>query len=706
MEQPIWQLFLCCAFTLDLEMTQEISSFEEVKWRLQEMLDVCPQYLYYISMLHALSGQGSDADATYREYLQRGVKFRDEDAPGLRMISDVHSSSGRRQQRRNIWHTLVDMVTKSGLPQPLHVLWRSHLPPLRICDPSSLYFSLAEADLCCDYLDLRLNSQGYLTGNLKMMLPPMRSINLDPYTGRLCFPQTPGRTETWTSLDKFYDNEGDFYSHSDNGCIPCPLKVFHHADGTTVLMLVPSPLKRQCEFRSNVEIQRETCITLFWSDGKGQSATLNVVNILRLILFEKVKKRIRNEPILRKNSEKWQKDCFRLLKHHYDTKSLINYDDIVAAVSAYNTEREKCPKSQWNSKQLLDMNTNKSASLLWDNDYVSYGETLAFTFQFNNECISVFVDCSSRRGFLHPTIKFEPHLLKHFGEIPNCRDHDHKVVGGRIFYYPMSDRTCLMVYGERGRLIQKINCNKEDNLPYIIGSSLLRVTNQKRLWCWHDRSIKEAGDTLPDVQTITPLDCSVVMVMLKETGYFRFVNVPSLETVVIRSGCDMKGIQITDNGLEIKAKFTVVKVLSNHSRTGLDHCYREAILGMDMNLVTLQIQEDGSSSPEVVVTQVLPISGFPVEHCFVGEKNGYLLSWTQQNKLAKEYKEHVSYFSKDSELLGILPCVGTGPRSFCPLYLPGDTETQKENPEYGLPGWYVYMRDGYDGIIGVKLPTR
>ncbi|OWF47095.1 uncharacterized protein LOC110454844 [Mizuhopecten yessoensis] len=677
----------------------EHSSFEKARNRLKALSDVCPQCQYYLSMLQALAGQGSDAVNTYREFLQRANMDGDTDAPGLRMLSRSRTNVASYRQRQNVWFALEAMVSKARLPQPLQVLWRSHLQPLRVCDSSS-DIPPTEADLCCDNLDLRLNSEGYLTGNMKTLLPPMRSINLDPYTGKLCFPHTPGRTEPWTTLDRF-NHEHTPYDSFDNGSIPCPVEVYRDDVGTKVQMMLPMHLNRPDISNDRIRTKHEA-VTFFWSDSKGQSAKLSALKIFQQLVYEKMKQTIMREALLQKKSEQWQKDCLKILKYMNDAKREVYFCNIEAMMTDLEEKRKEFPKTPLTNKLMMERSCCHSPCITWNSCYTSYGQTVALSFVFGDEYITVFLDCSSREGFLQSKFKLEPYNVTDFGGIPNRRNN--KLAGSEIFYYcaPTIEHCNLIVCGQKGKLLDKIKReDAEQAFPCVIGSSLVLVNFESRLWCWNDKNIK-VDETLPLIQKITPLECSVVMVTLRDRESLRFVDTPSLDSVTVRASCDRKGLQITEDGLEIKT--STVKVLNSRSRTEDGHSYRQVILGMDMNLVTLQIPLDNARSIEVVITEVLPICGFPVEHQFVGKQDGYLLSWTQQEDSAKEYKEHLSYFSNNSELLGVLPCLGKGPRSFCPLYLPGDTDTQTDNPGYGLPGWYVYMRDGHDGIIAVKLP--
>lgn len=82
---------------------------------------------------------------------------------------------------------------------------------------------------------------------------------------------------------------------------------------------------------------------------------------------------------------------------------------------------------------------------------------------------------------------------------------------------------------------------------------------------------------------------------------------------------------------------------------------------------------------------------------------GFLVSTTLQVDTTKFYRENVLHLDYKGQLLGVLPFLGPGPRRFCVTYLPGDPELTDTTPTLGLPGWYVYMRDGHGGILGVRL---
>ena len=61
-------------------------------------------------------------------------------------------------------------------------------------------------------------------------------------------------------------------------------------------------------------------------------------------------------------------------------------------------------------------------------------------------------------------------------------------------------------------------------------------------------------------------------------------------------------------------------------------------------------------------------------------------------------REDVYWLSKEGKLLGVIPCLGAGPRSFCSKFL--DVPSQNGEDHSGV---YVFFNDGYGGIGSVRL---
>ncbi|XP_069131363.1 uncharacterized protein [Argopecten irradians] len=427
----------------------EPSSFVEVRRRLEVLAEKCPKFLYYISLLQALAGEESDAENFFKTYKQRERAEGNSDGPGLSIV-------GNRKKRQSFWQSLSTMVAKSGQPQALHVLWRSHLQPLRVCDPTS-HFPPTEADLCCDNLDLRLNSQGYLTGNMKLMLPPIRSVNLDPYTGKLCFPRTPGSTEVWTTMDRFLNSNRRDEGGHDTGCMPCPLQVYRDNYGTTVQVMFPTTLDKYAD-SYDVNNSHAAALTFFWSDGKCQTARLSVLATFWRLMYEKMGMCFKREALQSKKSEQWLEDCLKVLKFCVDTKKNLDYEWITEMVE-YDIAEERKKNSKLSLvKYLISVNYCRRPELKWSRNYTCYGKTLVLGFDFCGQSISVFLDCSSRDSFLQPEIRLESGYLP-IPNIPNSKNH--KLAGAEIYYLRYEDHKentqHFKVFGEKGNVLETID---------------------------------------------------------------------------------------------------------------------------------------------------------------------------------------------------------------------------------------------------------
>jgi hypothetical protein len=85
---------------------------------------------------------------------------------------------------------------------------------------------------------------------------------------------------------------------------------------------------------------------------------------------------------------------------------------------------------------------------------------------------------------------------------------------------------------------------------------------------------------------------------------------------------------------------------------------------------------------------------------------GFLASVTQDMISGPQYRGHVYRYGYDGQLLGVLPCLGPGPRSCCPVHLDGNPALTDSDTHIGKPGWHVYLRDGHEGIVGIRVTDR
>ena len=75
---------------------------------------------------------------------------------------------------------------------------------------------------------------------------------------------------------------------------------------------------------------------------------------------------------------------------------------------------------------------------------------------------------------------------------------------------------------------------------------------------------------------------------------------------------------------------------------------------------------------------------------------GYLVA---SSVFHNRQREDVYWLSREGRLLGVIPCLGSGPHSFCTNFLEHKSSSEDED----LSGTYTFFNDGYGGISSVRL---
>ena len=63
-------------------------------------------------------------------------------------------------------------------------------------------------------------------------------------------------------------------------------------------------------------------------------------------------------------------------------------------------------------------------------------------------------------------------------------------------------------------------------------------------------------------------------------------------------------------------------------------------------------------------------------------------------------REDVYWLSREGRLLGVIPCLASGPHSFCTKFLEYKSSSEDDDD---LSGIYTFFNDGYGGISSVRL---
>jgi len=104
--------------------------------------------------------------------------------------------------------------------------WKKRLYAFNLALYSQIFYSVpAEADLCNKPLNLRFDDEGYITGDLQMVLPPIRAISLNPYTGwvvnvtinkRNLWQFVPHTVNIWETRFFLFEDELFIIVHKEN----------------------------------------------------------------------------------------------------------------------------------------------------------------------------------------------------------------------------------------------------------------------------------------------------------------------------------------------------------------------------------------------------------------------------------------------------------------------------------------------------------
>lgn len=158
--------------------------------------------------------------------------------------------------------------------------------------------------------------------------------------------------------------------------------------------------------------------------------------------------------------------------------------------------------------------------------------------------------------------------------------------------------------------------------------------------------------------------------------------------------------KISENGEQLNGNFEHVEVLSEDTGEMIGAFSVDNILV----LFTIQNPQD-SCIREVLLTKVIELSGFPTKVKFLHKSVGFLVNWSQHslNHKVPGYREHLFQYSYSGQLRGVLPFLSRSHSSLCVVYLDGDDKVTHMYPSCGHQGWYLYVQDGRQGVMCVKL---
>ncbi|XP_046553464.1 uncharacterized protein LOC124262912 [Haliotis rubra] len=675
----------------DVDMVRHLS--EGLCW-IKSLRGQCPALLQHQVVLEAWLGQTTDAYTSLR-----------------RTRTDAMWSCG---EEVNIF---VMAWVKAVPPPPLRVVWRTQLGHMRLVLGQQCY----EADFIAQSnLHLHLTADGFLSGDLQMLLPPIRAIHLDPYTGVPVFKPLSGVPEPWHSLNFCSLFFSELPKYNGGFVAPTLVQLYQDESGNSVHF--------SCKTIATVvtDIPLHS-LTFVWTTADG--------NRRKLDLFPKLRKKVRDERVsylestrdpcvnqFVEGNEEWVSMMTQALDVCYK-KFLPMGNDTLRSVHRSLKKIKKYVKEVKNSnsekkrKASVKLEDAKTAfqSLCSDRfgvdivEYLVFGKTL-FLLLTCDHCtgVAVMFDCSTLEAFMHPKIKvFENFVREHQQGETISRQRNNCIIHGQVMWIVLestrNDRCRLLhVYGQGGRLLmeKQLSLSEKIQTPIVHGTMLYGISPDRHsVLCDQLTGDDPITGCLVDWYIVDLLVLPSVL-LVHSRGGLHILCPSSLQLKLIKVTSNRFSLAVSSDQKMIEApNLGRVQIIGETalSDTGDDGNSRFlTAVAADNHLLLFQGQE-------AEVCQCIAVPGHAKDFCWVHNKVGFLVSVSIQDSRQANYRETLYHYNNHGDLLAVLPFLGPGPRNMFPALLPGTQKDAVHDPLLRKRGWYVFLRDGHEGMMGIKL---
>lgn len=273
------------------------SSLDLVRDVLQEYSKHNPKVWYHRAFLSAIMGQSKESDHCYGEFIKSfgGLEASDEEdrqkVPGLRMVDLL---TGRKLSHHNMdalqlaVQNPFEPLLSLGPVRAMMVVWRRQFHHAHgSCDNDE---GCSGFDLCNTDLNLRMTDDGHITGDCSMVLPPVTTILLNPYTGFLNLDLDGKDLNPW----KAFPTEDSRRPFDDWSYLPNVMEIYHN-DCKKKQDEVKAYLTGNCFFKiSNknywpgyyCEPKTDQVVYAHWNGPKGQRAKFSLVQKIKDFLYQ------------------------------------------------------------------------------------------------------------------------------------------------------------------------------------------------------------------------------------------------------------------------------------------------------------------------------------------------------------------------------------------------------------------------------------
>ncbi|KAK3592696.1 hypothetical protein CHS0354_037832 [Potamilus streckersoni] len=362
---------------------------QEAKLRLQFITKTHPYLRYHLCMVQALLREEKESTSTFMQFTNSPDTHGPQ--PGMQVVRMIGNKV------KNPWQPLFDMVKNETTSiQPIKVEWRTQLGHRRSVHENrhktaddKFVGELCEADNIGSNLSLHINSNGYLTGDMQLNLPSMRSVNLDPYTGVLSVNHIPGLTEPWQTL------LADGSKLPSNLLMPTLLELYHDNKGHTVTLCAPQKLG---ESYSRMKIA-----WLHWTGASGEKAKINLFKLIKSEMKLAVDKAIEE---MAGKTQKEKAEMKKICQLYYDHSYVCNINNIeralqrLASAEAEDNRRVRKKRKLFKRKKYFYLVNELFIIALNNTQRVGTNILLDVTKDGIHEF--VIIQCTDKQNFLKP----------------------------------------------------------------------------------------------------------------------------------------------------------------------------------------------------------------------------------------------------------------------------------------------------------------
>ncbi|KAK7482278.1 hypothetical protein BaRGS_00026521 [Batillaria attramentaria] len=609
---------------------------------LETVAKQCWQACLHLSLVYAWLGQQTESVKAYR-----GTSAT---SPGLEFKPDYVSDFVFTP-----WQLILNAATTTGRepPHPLEVVWRTQLGHFRL----------------------------------------VRDV-------RLVMPSTPGLTYVNKAPLNRRFHDGEKWCEIPNGSpAVTATEMYSDSEGRSVHMLASGGAGVLDIEGSAVHVQ--------WTNGQGQRCKLSILHLLK----DPVKKHIEQRIATVYNRNEQRSRALKGLEYCYSHNLLMTEHDSYQVGDTLESI-EKARESK--AKSYKPVRINRRLRFVRSDPKKQLGSFRSF------KCVvtDFFFDVTSKETFQSPVVRLETGentaRLKHaVGQL------NKRVMRAEVLCCFFNERWRPEIFGPHGRVQETalaLDSATHSDSYCVLGTSIYIVKDPAKVQ-------GDEASTLIEVQCVEEesvvehhqLDLNLCKVMavadkllLVCSDGLRVLCPQTMELQPLLRGPDSDcQLPLSEDNMALLVEAKKVAVVGEKTMTspaGLPTVF--VPVAINNYLLVLGVQERNAvADPIVEIAFCVMIAGHPTEVCFIGQTVGYLVSTTMHAQTDLFYRETVYHLSPAGHLLGVLPFLGPGPREFFPVLLPPARGSESED----TPGaseaasWHVYMRDGHEGIIAVKL---